>query len=1602
MDHEAAEAEAEADEDAWMAALAAANARAAEPAPEPEPETDREIEAAAAPEPEIEPDVPAAPVELSAALEAWLEPVTEELVGGVGADEPEEPSVIVEPALAVVPAPAPEAEASEPELEQEREREGERERERERETPAEIEELLALLRSGRLLLCAGPRLVAGRPTCVELIGRLLSALPEDETRDVWPVLERHPLAAAGFVRRRLGDSFQHALAEAVGGLELPLALRRLGALPFRAVVTTSYDDVLEQAFALEGRELRVYTPREASALRQDGKLPFVLKALGDARRADSLVFTTGELQALLADAEFRAATHDLFRARSFLFVGFQRGDLDLQILLERVLAGAPAGEGEHFALLPGLSAIEREELSAAWKIRVLDEQSLDGLADALHDAFRAAAPAPLPEPDDADGWLALLADDPHRKDAIAELDRLFGELHEAGGYDALAELAIGRAAVEPDATHRAELLLKVARIFEHEAEDPARALTLLLAACKEAPALATWHDLERLADASDAWHEVEAELDEVAAELPLAVRLALHKRLAHWALYAEALDTRAAQAEPADARAFKLEAAALFAGPLGDRATAIARYEALLSGAPHDLAVLRALEKLYEADSRHSAFLANLQRQAEAVESDTERAALYRRLALAWEEEPEGAVRAEALWETVLTIEPQADDALRSLERLYGTERKWPELIEALRRHAQIAAPPVQAELFGRIGILYERELHDLDNALEAHRLAEAAYERPETLATLTRLYEQTGALDRALELYDRRARKSEDRTEQLEFMCRAAQLCGDLRDTPGAEKRFSRVLELDPQNAQAMTALADIYRQHGEFLRAAKLLVEAVPHTANRLQRTRLLASAGEMYDRVDDPHKAVALYLQTLAEDPEHLQATERAAELLWGMQRHEELVPVLEVLSRKQAPQEVLVERLTRLGRAAASIGYAEKAEKAFARAAELDPANLEAQRSLADHYLRNEAWGPALSALDRVFQHHIDKLPVGQHVELFSQMGRCELMLGAREAARELLARALELDPTHRPSLLAQMKLSEGAPKEVIAAKRALLSTASTDEQVVLLNEIGELHLALRDRAGATAAWREALQLRWDDHRLLHKCLDAYVEEGLWMEALEMLDRLIAVEREPQVRARYRLTAGLIWRDELQRGGAAIAHLRAALEDEPGLERAQGALEQQLATEGEHKELARFYRALLKRLGPESAGDADGKNHERLRVWTALGELCRDKLGDLESAAAALEVALALCGDGRDNLEQLKRLADLYVQAGPKYFEKSIAAHQAILKAEKRRVLSYRALKHLYIQTQQRDKSVLCSAVLELLQKGEPDDAKKLAAHKKRPFATARRAFGDDGWARVLHPDEDRVLDQLFAIVGPTVVAGQAKPQKAHGLNPKEAITDDDSHSYSKALRYVAATVDVPVPVAYARPEQREPVLYANSIEGRALQPVLLLGQTLVGERRNEREQVFELTRVMTHLRPERMLRLAMPHPDAIAQVIEAAMAIAAEAEGEPAGADAVGKIALGFKRALPQIELEQVAVIGQKLRVIGTRPEAAALRWLQATDLTGLRAGWVLTGDLELCARLVAADGHPPAALAPTQRLLELAWSTTTEDLFAARRLLGLV
>ena len=72
--------------------------------------------------------------------------------------------------------------------------------------------------------------------------------------------------------------------------------------------------------------------------------------------------------------------------------------------------------------------------------------------------------------------------------------------------------------------------------------------------------------------------------------------------------------------------------------------------------------------------------------------------------------------------------------------------------------------------------------------------------------------------------------------------------------------------------------------------------------------------------------------------------------------------------------------------------------------------------------------------------------------------------------------------------------------------------------------------------------------------------------------------------------------------------------------------------------------------------------------DAPAEKMLQLWTRLGDICLDNLGDTEAATEAYQVA---CELAPDDIARHEQLADLYLEAG------EARRHEAIVEGRERR-------------------------------------------------------------------------------------------------------------------------------------------------------------------------------------------------------------------------------------------------------------------------------------------------------------------------------------
>ena len=681
----------------------------------------------------------------------------------------------------------------------------------------------------------------------------------------------------------------------------------------------------------------------------------------------------------------------------------------------------------------------------------------------------------------------------------------------------------------------------------------------------------------------DAWRDAEAETrprdDDVQAWLELALgdpadpeprvmleRLETHLRAEKRTGALVSLLVGRAALEPERAVALELEAAGMLADELKRPEAAVAMWRRALA---HDPSCEEAGERLaahLRRAERWRDLAETLEARAAAAPDRERKLALWREaVALRGERLQHDPAATAAAWEAVAELAPGDLVPLRALVELYrglGRER------EAVRAEARIrrleADAALTAEhrraLLADVGRLFEDELGDVRAAREAYVAASAAGdERAGTLEALARLHravEDWPAGAAALEKAAAAAASAGEGVRAAALRVQAAHLLVDrLGDAARAEELCLAALEVDPDSVAALETLARVCLGRGDHQSAVGFLLDAEPRTADRKHKARLLADAATILERhLAAGPRAQQLLERAVALDPDEPGPAIHLCALLEAQERWADARPLLEAMLQRAGDAKDPAERLEllrRLSRAAAGAG-----DRGRARAA---------QAEIVDRHLAAESWREAALALEALAGLE-DEPAAGA-----AAMVRAALLVrdraGDRQRAHDLLARALEIDPTATAALdaLEGLMVSGQRWKELAQLFERLLGRIAPEGHRALRarlhHSLGVLYVQLLGDESAGRASLEAAHALEPDHPDRPAMLaDLYVKAGPSEaeKAITLHQRLVAADpnRLVSYRALARLYQSTGAIDELWCVASTLTFLRKA--DAPLLE------------------------------------------------------------------------------------------------------------------------------------------------------------------------------------------------------------------------------------------------------------------------------------------------------------------------------------------------------------------------------------------------------------------------------------------------------------
>ncbi len=714
------------------------------------------------------------------------------------------------------------------------------------------------------------------------------------------------------------------------------------------------------------------------------------------------------------------------------------------------------------------------------------------------------------------GQRALLEDEACRPVAVDSLAEAFAQTDEWQATLSLLDMRLLTA--DSDAA-RAELLVEAGELYETRGNDPQRALAAYRRAFTFLPDdRATEREIRRLAEALGSWDAVVAAYRETLAILPKGAPRAAELRYEEGVTLETRLqDREGALAAYRDAAGIAPDRAQLANAAVRVSAS-LGRWEdatqLLVSCATANAALLPSLLATIETAAREAkaweplcvALSRTVDFEADVISPAVARD-LHVRVAALHTTERKDARAAEESLARAVHADPTHKESLLALAAL---QRATPSaaLVDTLEKLA--AALPEDLDALCEAG---ELALDHLQDRKRAQKLLERAYERAlglwrsgakaagqrepeatvgwvvERLATLRR---DSGDPKRALDLLLEAIMLPFDVEAVQGLRHDAAELArGVLQDVDRAIVLYRDILAIDPRDAIATAALAELYVQADrlpELLSLRRHELAQAPSAerklALRLEVARLL---GELEARGD----RVSVLEANLADQPGHVASLAALSELLRKKGQNAELVRILEAQARALREQNQ-VEAAARLWREIAQLRERELSDVLGA---------MKAYREL--HGL--EPYGDASGALARLCTSLGDHSAAAEWLEVrlgtappesraitAVELARAHIEAGQLARARGCLEQALTLDPAVHEArdLLADLYRADGAHEQLaqLLSQGASL-VADSARRLAYLREAAELYcdkLAAPERA--IPVLTRAVELAPDDARL----------------------------------------------------------------------------------------------------------------------------------------------------------------------------------------------------------------------------------------------------------------------------------------------------------------------------------------------------------------------------------------------------------------------------------------------------------------------------------------------------------------------------------
>jgi tetratricopeptide (TPR) repeat protein len=601
----------------------------------------------------------------------------------------------------------------------------------------------------------------------------------------------------------------------------------------------------------------------------------------------------------------------------------------------------------------------------------------------------------------------------------------------------------------------------------------------------------------------------------------------LYRHIGDWEKLVGVHEVQVRRADDATRRVELLhQIAQLYEDAAGNLGSAFATLARALREDPANEGTQQQLDRVARATGRFADLASTFEELASQIEDPALASALYMTSAKVQENDLGSIDLAIGLYRRVLEIDPLNLPAAESLERLFRASERYQDLSIILQRKSEMLEEPQDKK----------------DALFQAASIEEDVLNRPEAaIAVYNKVLEIDGDDVRAVDALIRRYLDLSRWQDLLSVYAKKADLVADvdekkaiyyqvgavyereLGDVPRAIDTYTKILELDPDDMQALSRLDVLYEQAKNWSELLSVLTRESEMTGDANEAISFQYRIAELYEKhLDDVPRAVELYREILQRQPDH-EPTLRALEGLKDGDKDPlgaaavlepvyeatsdwpKLIAVHEVQVRRATDPFQQVELLHRIARLYEdALGDHASAFDTYARALPLDDGNDQTLGNLERLAMAVNRW----PQVTKLYDTQLDKLAGGEQSDRFVELGLrnaqiFEVQLEDVDGAIARYRRVADAAPENLTAIQALDRLyamtERWAELAAVLAREAEIAQ-SPDEILELRYRLGQVQQTkLGDLDAAIAAYRDVISAA-PEHQATLEALESLFASG----------------------------------------------------------------------------------------------------------------------------------------------------------------------------------------------------------------------------------------------------------------------------------------------------------------------------------------------------------------------------------------------------------------------------------------------------------------------------------------------------------------------